>query len=422
MHLSTMFEWLSWIGSVHISEIELGLDRIKKVAARLDLLSPTCKVIIVGGTNGKGSTVAGLESIYRAAGYHVGIFTSPILFKHNEQVKIDGHEASDDQFCHAFENIEGVRGDITLTPFEFHTLAALFIFKQYSLDLVILEVGLGGRLDAVNIIDADIAIVTSIAIDHVDWLGSTREAIAFEKAGIFRSGKPAICGDLDPPISLHEHAHASGSPFFCQGVDFKYQANKNTWSWVSEKIEYTDLPRNSLMSQNMSTVLMAITLLQPALPVTRAAIENGLRNICIIGRVQIIPGAITHIYDVSHNPEAVAHLASRLNETKQSGQTFAVFSMIADKDITESIKNIATEIDEWYVAPLSVKRAATIETLEEIFVRVNIQKVNFFSSIEIAYKNAVQNATPGDRIIIFGSFHTVASAFAILNPRAHMST
>src|SRR5579885_3172489 len=197
MHLSTLSEWLSWIESVHAKDMDLGLDRVKKTAERLGILTPDCPVITVGGTNGKGSTVAGLESIYLAAGYHVGAFTSPILFKHNEQVRLDGQMASDEDFCAAFEKVEQARGDISLTMFEFCTLAALVIFKKSNLDVWILEVGLGGRLDAVNIIDADVAVITSIGIDHVAWLGHTCEQIGYEKAGIFREEHPAVCGDFD---------------------------------------------------------------------------------------------------------------------------------------------------------------------------------------------------------------------------------
>ena len=231
MYLSTLDEWLSWIAKVHSTEIELGLDRIKVVGARLNVLEPNCTVIIVGGTNGKGSTVAGIEAIYRAAGYLVGAFTSPILLKHNEQVRINGKDASDAKFCDAFAKVEAARGDIVLTPFEFQTLAALIIFHDYSLHVLILEVGLGGRLDAVNIIDADISIVTSIAIDHIEWLGSTREMIGREKAGIFRPKKPAVCGDNNPPQSLVEYAQSIGAEFICQGKDFHYTVQEGTYGF-----------------------------------------------------------------------------------------------------------------------------------------------------------------------------------------------
>jgi len=414
MYFSTLSEWLAWIHSVHTTEWELGLDRVKQVADRLSVLSPSCPVIIVGGTNGKGSTVAALESIYRAAHYRTGVFTSPILFKHNEQVRIDGQEARDEEFCQAFEKIETARGKITLTPFEFCTLAALLIFKHYPLDVWIVEVGLGGRLDAVNILDADVAIVTSISIDHVDWLGPTRETIGFEKAGIFRPRKPAVCGDEKPPQSLLDHAATLKTSLFCQGQDFTYQEHKEEWSWVSPHVQYQHLPLNTLLTQNMSTALMAITLLQSRLPVSNEAIEKGLINAKLTGRIQIIPGSVIEIYDVAHNPAAVALLAKRLKEMPSEGKTLAVFSMLADKDIGESIRVIAPEIDHWYIAPLNGKRAAPAETLSQAFHSAGIPDVTLFTSVKEAYYYVKKEARRGDRIVVFGSFHTVAEAISTL--------
>lgn len=409
MYFSTLYEWLNWINSIHIKEIELGLDRVKAVAERLQLLSLPCPVIIVGGTNGKGSTVAGLEAIYRAEGYQVGAFTTPFLFKHNEEVRINQEMASDTAFCEAFEKIEAVRGDISLTPFEYHTLAALLIFNRYPLDVWLLEVGLGGRLDAVNIIDADVAIVTSIGIDHVEWLGPTRESIGFEKAGIFRKNKPAVCGDKNPPKTLIEHAKQIKALLYCQGKEFTYQDQGSHWSWTSDQIHYTDLPLTTLAMQNMATVLMAITLLQSKLAVSETAIKKGLANVRLTGRIQIMPGPITFIYDVSHNPDSVVLLATRLHEMPSSGKTLGVFSMLGDKDIVESIKMIKDEIDIWYVAPLVTPRAATLETLQSSFAKAKVDEVNYCTIIQEALKQATLKAKEGDRIIIFGSFHTIAS-------------
>ena len=410
MHLSTLSEWLTWISSIHATEMDLSLDRVATVAKRLNVLSPACLVITVGGTNGKGSTVAGLESIYRAAGYHVGAFTSPILFKHNEYVRIDGQLASDEDFCTAYAKVDAARGDISLTLFEFHTLAALLIFQKAPLDVLILEVGLGGRLDAVNIIDADVSVVTTIAIDHVAWLGSTREAIGFEKAGIFRKNKPAVCGDMDPPQSLINYAHRIGAPLYCQQKDFLTNVSVKNWSWMHQDFHYTDLPFNSLAIQNMATVLMVITLMQQRTPVTREAIDQGLRSVSLPGRIQVVDGAVPQIFDVSHNPAAVSLLASRLREIPCQGRTLAVFSMLADKDIPDSIKQISAQVDIWYVAPLSDKRAATMEVLQNVFCEAGVTAIHFYPSIVAAYKNAKVMAQPGDRIIIFGSFHTVAEA------------
>lgn len=413
MNLSTISDWLTWIASLHPTEMDLGLDRVKAVANRLNVLSPTCPVIIVGGTNGKGSTVAGLEAIYLASGYHVGAFTSPILFKHNEQVRIDRRLASDEEFCVAFTKVNAARGDVSLTSFEFCTLAALLIFKRYSLDVMILEVGLGGRLDAVNIIDANVSVVTSISIDHTDWLGDTREKIAREKAGIFRQARPAVCGDTNPPAALLKFAAAIEAKWYCQGSDFRYVVTTKDWSWSSLTSRYDHLPLTHLALQNMSTVLMVITLLQSHLPISRTAIDEGLKQVTLPGRVQIIPGPVTEIYDVSHNPASVAYLAESLRTMTCQGKTYAVFAMLADKNIVESIQTIRDVIDVWHAAPLTVKRAASKERLAEAFQHASVDHVVFFSSIQDAYEAVKLNAHEGDRVVVFGSFHTVADVWKV---------
>jgi dihydrofolate synthase/folylpolyglutamate synthase len=485
MRLSTVSQWLSCIESLHATEIDLGLDRVKAVARRLNILAPACPVIIVGGTNGKGSTVAGLESIYRAAGYKTGAFTSPFLFVYNEQMRLDGEMVSDEQLCVAFAKVDEARGEISLTPFEFTTLAALYLFRQSALDIWILEVGLGGRLDAVNILDADVAIVTSISIDHVNWLGNTREEIAYEKAGIFREEKPAICGDFHPPVTLLAAAEKLKVPLYQQGRDFgfkdcsfkdssftdiNFKETGEAWEWQGilhhpnslslvgsaedflsntqgllgsagnspeqagleaafldqDQLEtaftvfYTKLPKNTLALQNMSSVLMAVTLLQNKLPVSHEQIAKGLKQVELKGRIQIIPGEITEIFDVSHNPESVELLKEKLIAMPCSGKTWAVFSMLADKDLGSSLSIIKNEIDLWHVAPLKTKRAAGKELLEKTFYEAKIKNVLFYSSIAQAYEQAFHSAKPGDRIIIFGSFHTIAEAALIA--RAHIST
>jgi dihydrofolate synthase/folylpolyglutamate synthase len=413
MILSTLPAWLDWIAGLHQNEMALGLERVAAVARNLGVLAFDCTIIIVGGTNGKGSTVAGLEAIYRAAGYRTGVFTSPILFKHNEQVRLNGQEATDDDFCHAFEKVEAVRGDVPLTPFEFATLAALVMFKKFAPDVLILEVGLGGRLDAVNILDADVAVVTSIGIDHVEWLGPTRESIAYEKAGIFRARKPAVCGDHHPPMSLLNYANEIGTPLFCQGQDFVYHDAQPSWSWACKQpmsIVLNELPRNPLFIQNMSTVLMVVHLLQDQRPVNREAIEQGLKSISLPGRIDVKPGEVTEVFDVSHNPDAVALLANYLRKTPCTGKTRAVFSMLADKDITKSIEMVCDQIDEWSVAPLQCKRAASAERLHADFESSGVKKMTMFTSIKEAYTITKQKAVKNDRMIIFGSFHTIAEA------------
>lgn len=408
MGLSTINEWLDWIASIHSTEIELGLDRIKKVAERLGDLAPACAVVTVGGTNGKGSVVAGLESIYRAAGYHVGAFTSPYLFKHNEYVRIDQQIASDDAFIAAYQKIEKVRGQISLTPFEFHTLAALLIFKQAPLDILIMEVGMGGRLDAVNILESDIAIVTSIDLDHTEFLGKTREAIGFEKSGIFRQNKPAIIGDFNPPESIAKQAAALGSLLLRQGKEFNYQENPENWKWVTEDLQYDELPYCSLATQNMAIVLMAITTLQKRLPISSEAIKKGLATVQLPGRIQILNEPVIKIFDVAHNPAAVSWLTKKLQSMPTIGKTRAVFSMLSDKDIASSVHCISSIVDEWYIAPLEGKRATSIEMLQKIFSDLHIQKVHAFSNLRDAYAEALLKSQSGDRIVVFGSFRVVA--------------
>ncbi len=419
MHLSTLTDWLHRIKSIHVTEMDLGLDRVQQVADKLQLLSPTCAVIIVGGTNGKGSTVAGLDTIYRTANYRVGTFTSPVLFSHNEQAKINGTEASDADFCEAFEKIESARGKITLTPFEFHTLAALIIFQQAKLDVMILEVGLGGRLDATNIINANVTIVTSIDLDHMQLLGSTREAIAHEKAGIFRANTPAICGDPHPPHTLLNDARRLATHWFQQGKDFHYEKKESDWDWFTQTVHYSHLPFTSLALQNMSSVLMAITCLQTKLPVTLDEIKQGLKTIHLPGRIQIVPGKVTTIYDVAHNPAAITWLATKLKELPHRGKTYAVFSMLADKDIIASIEKIADVIDTWFIAPLHTDRGATLTTLQHAFQQTPVRgEIIFFDTIIDAYRAATAQAISGDCIAVFGSF----SVLTTLKARAHNST
>lgn len=415
MHLSTMSEWLDWIATIHKTSIELGLPRVKKVAERLNLLHFSCPVVVVAGTNGKGSTVAGLASIYQSARYRVGTFTSPFLFKSNEQVKINGVECDDERFCQAFERIESARGEVSLTSFEFQTLAALEILHSQNLDLVILEVGLGGRFDAVNIIDADVAIITSIDLDHMEWLGDTREAIAFEKAGIMRYKKPVVCGDFNPPYTLIDAALKLDSPIYRQGKEFQYQKRNNTWDFQSDLIQLIDLPIPSLALQNMACVLMAVALLQSQLFVAESAIRLGVSSVNLVGRVQIVPGRVTTVWDVSHNPASVLYLSSKLKELPITGRTFAVFSMLNDKDIVNSLRSIHEDIQVWYVAPLSCSRAASSEALQKAFLMAGIDRVYYFSSLVEAYQEAEAVSQEGDRIIVFGSFHTVSEVKKSIN-------
>ncbi len=412
MQLSTISEWLDYIGSVHKTDMDLGLDRIRAVANKLNLLPVNCPVIVVGGTNGKGSVVAGLESIYLAAGYRVGSFTSPFLFKHNEEVKVNRQLASDQDFCQAFANIEAARGGVTLTPFEYHTLAALIIFQEARPDVLILEIGLGGRLDAVNIVDADVAVITSIGIDHVEWLGNTRETIAIEKAGIFRQDKPAVCGDQDPPSTLLQAADDKQVQLYQQGRDFSFTENRESWTWQKGQETPIIFSRNHLLTQNMSTVLMAVDCMQTKLPVDEAAIRRGLHDVQIIGRMQQFEGDVIEIFDVSHNPHAAHELSRRLHERKVTGKTVAVFSMLADKDMTGTLLELRHEIAEWYVGPIINKRGAKPEQIKSAFQKAFIHNMKMFDSLLVAYQAAKKDVKPGDRIVVFGSFYVVSELLA----------
>jgi dihydrofolate synthase / folylpolyglutamate synthase len=405
----TLEDWVSYISTVHATTMELGLARVHKVAERMNLLTPACKVITIGGTNGKGSCVAGLEAIYRQQGYNVAAFTSPYLIRLNEEIRINGVEASDEDFCQAFERIEAARGDISLTTFEFNTLAALDIFQRAAPDVILLEVGLGGRLDAVNIIDADLTIVSSISLDHIDLLGDTRELIATEKAGIFRPFKPAVCGDFAPPETLLNYAKTLKTQLYCQERDFSFIQHADSWEWRSSTTDYKNLPLPSLALQNMSTVLMAIDLLQQVLPVTRAALDAAFQKVTLPGRIQIFPGAVTRIFDVSHNPAAALLLAKRLALLPCQGKTHAVFSMLADKDIVGTVQAVNDLVDDWYIAALPVPRATPLSILQESFFKANLDRqIRPFPNIAQAYQCAIDQAATGDRVVVFGSFYTVA--------------
>lgn len=408
MRFENLSEWLMWIKSLHSKQIDLSLLRVREVAKKMNLLNPEFSVITVAGTNGKGSTVAGLEKIYRQAGYRTGAFSSPFLISFNEQIRIQGQNVSDELLCNAFAAVNLVRGDITLTPFEFTALAALEIFHHANLDVCILEVGLGGRLDAVNVMDADIAIVTSIDIDHAEWLGDTREKIAIEKAGIFRSGKPAISGDFNPPSTLMAAAKEINAIWYGQNDQFGFDTDGFTWNWWSEKNRFESLPRPPLLLQNMACVLMAIELLQTKLPVTQEAIQKTFQTITLPGRIQIIDSEIPQIYDVSHNPASVTQLVEYLKTHPIKGKNYAVFSMLADKDISSTLAIIKNSIAKWYVAPLDCERAASKEILMQQFKQADIKQVQWLSSIKDAHRVALENANSFDRVIVFGSFHTVA--------------
>ncbi|RZI43044.1 bifunctional tetrahydrofolate synthase/dihydrofolate synthase [Herbaspirillum sp. HC18] len=417
---ATLPEWLAKLESMHPKAIDMGLERVAKVKERLGIRFD-CPVIIVGGTNGKGSTCAMLESILMHAGYRVGLYTSPHLLDFNERARIRGESVSDDALVEQFAAVEEKRGDISLTYFEFTTLAILRLFAQAQLDAVILEVGLGGRLDAVNVVDADVAIVTSVDIDHTEYLGNTREQIGFEKAGIFRPGKTAICGDPMPPKSLVDHAHATGADLWLFGRDYNYSGDKQQWNYGGRAQRRNSLGYPSLRGANQllnaSAALAALEALRDRLPVGAQEVRNGLVMVDLPGRFQVLPGRPSIILDVAHNPHAAATLAQNLNNMGFHPYTYAVFGAMRDKDIAGVVAHLKDIVDHWCVTDLPLPRAATAEELKQKLLEAGVvpqdgpgaeRSIETFASPAQAFANAGSRAGENDRIAVFGSFFTVA--------------
>ncbi|MEC5387952.1 bifunctional tetrahydrofolate synthase/dihydrofolate synthase [Uliginosibacterium sp. H3] len=409
-------DWLAYIETQHSRPIELGLERVARVRDAL-MLTTSAVVITVGGTNGKGSTCAMLEAMLRAAGYRVGLYTSPHLLRYNERVRIDAKEVDDAQLVDAFALVEHVRGDVALTYFEYGTLAAWAVFARAALDVVILEVGLGGRLDAVNAFEPDCSIVTGVAMDHMDYLGDTREAIGFEKAGIFRPGKPAVCGDPMPPQSLIDHAKAIGADLRISGRDFGFSGDKTQWQFRGKAQRRSSLAYPALRGANQllnaSSALAALEALNERLPVPMQAVRQGLMLVEIPGRFQVLPGRPAVVLDVAHNPQAAAVLSDNLSNMGFFSDTWAVCGMLADKDIAGSLKNIASRVDHWLLCDLPGPRAANSADLAEVVAGIAAELglkpgIATFADPASAFNAAQAGAKEGDRIVAFGSFLTVA--------------
>jgi dihydrofolate synthase/folylpolyglutamate synthase len=418
-------EWLEYLESMHPVAIDMGLERVATVGARLDLRFD-CPVITVGGTNGKGSTCAMLESMLMQGSYRVGLYTSPHILDFNERARIDGHSVSDAVFCDAFAAVEAVRGDISLTYFEFTTLAILKLFADAKLDAVILEVGLGGRLDAVNIIDPDVAIVTSVDLDHQQYLGDTREKIGFEKAGIFRPQRAAICSDPSPPQSLIEHANAIGADLWLFGRDFNYSGDRQQWSYGGRAVRRHALAYPSLRGANQllnaSAALATLEVLRDRLPLGAQEIRAGLVLVELPGRFQVLPGRPAVILDVAHNPHAAATLAQNLDQMGFFPYTYAVFGAMSDKDVSGILSHLKDKIDHWYFCDLPLPRAASAESLASALSDAGFvagkdaggeRSVQCFGTPAEAYAAARDRVGENDRIIVFGSFLTVAGVMAV---------
>ena len=409
----SLADWLSWQEQFHPRPIDLGLERVAEVFCRLDPKPQKVPTITVAGTNGKGSCVAYLEAIYRAQGYNVGAYTSPHIVHYNERIRLNGQPVSDEVICAAFARIDAVRGETSLSYFEFATLAALDIFSREQVDIRILEVGLGGRLDAVNIVDPDAAIVTTIAIDHVDWLGHTEEAIGREKAGIFRTAIPAIIGDTQPPASLLQTAVEIQANVMQIGRAFAYRKHADNWDWTADHLHLSALPNPALKGEhqyrNASAVLMAVMSLQAPLPVAESAIRQGLQQAKLQGRFQLIPGDNPILLDVGHNPQAAQTLVDYLQTYFPAVKIHAVFAMMKDKDIPGVLAKMQVCAAQWYLAPLQNPRAAPDELLNTYFQQLDIENVNRgYADFAAAFQDARSKALPGEMILIFGSFFLVS--------------
>ena len=407
-------DWLNWQETLHPDPVDLGLERVGAVARRLDLLSPDATVISVAGTNGKGSSVAMLDAIYRAAGYRTATYTSPHLLVYNERIRLDGIPVDDARLCDAFARIDSARGDISLTYFEFGTLAALEIFRAEKPDVIILEVGMGGRLDAVNIIDADAALVTSIDIDHSEWLGEDRETIAREKGGIFRPGRPAVCADPDPPLSLRQSAHSLGADWQALGEQFHRVAESHSWRWLSDGRTLGDLPLPALSGRhqldNAAGVICVAEQLQARLPVPQQAYARGLRSVALSGRCQVIPGPVEHVLDVAHNRASAHQLAAWLADRPVPGQTWVVLGMLAGKDAAGFNQELSAGVDHWCLAGLTGERGLTAAQLADVSGLGH--RALCFSGIMQALEHTDTHARTGDRVVVTGSFLAVAAALA----------
>lgn len=409
----TLDHWLAYIEKQHPADIELGLGRVQHVYANMRL-APSCPVITVAGTNGKGSSVAMLASILGAAGYCVGSYTSPHLVQYNERVVINAVPADDAMLCAGFEAVDAARGDIPLTYFEYGTLCAFWCFAQVELDVWILEVGLGGRLDAVNIIDADVALITRIGLDHQNWLGEDRELIGQEKAGIMRTGQPAVCSDPQPPASIKQQAKSRGARLLQLGVDYAIENDRDSWSWQSAVHKLAGLPYPALAGKaqldNAAGVIAVLELAALPFSVDRPALDAGLRGVHVAGRFQsFAPGELMPamvIVDVAHNADSACLLAQSLADQPVSGKTLAVWSMYQDKDRHEVVRLMQSQVDSWYIAAMNGPRATPCEQLEKTLDENGVTDAHrsAFVTVEQAYSAAAAAAGPDDRLVVFGSF------------------
>ncbi|MGH8736326.1 MAG: bifunctional tetrahydrofolate synthase/dihydrofolate synthase [Burkholderiales bacterium] len=414
----TLTEWLQYVERQHPQSIALGLERVALVLARLGVRIE-CPVFTVGGTNGKGSTCAMLEAILRAGGFRTGLYTSPHLLRYNERVRIDGREAEDAALCEAFAAVEAARIDVPLTYFEFGTLAAMWQFGGAGLEAVVLEVGLGGRLDAVNVLDADCAVLTSIGIDHVEFLGATRESIGREKAGIFRRGRAAVVADPSPPHSVLEAAQAVHARLLLLGRDFGYAPEDGQWRYWGPAGTRAGLAHPALRGgrqlRNAAAAMCALDSLRERLPVAMQHVRQGLAQVALAGRFQVLPGRPQVILDVAHNPQAAQELARNLARSGFAPETIAVFGMLRDKDIAGVVRALALRVTRWHLATLGGERGASAAELAAILRTENVTApAAQHASAALAFAAAREESKENDKILVFGSFLTVSEVMGYL--------
>lgn len=419
MRFDALDEWLAWLEGLHPCEIDLGLDRVALVAQRMALLPVEQTVITVGGTNGKGSSIALLDAILRQSGHVTGCYTSPHIHRYNERIRIGGREVDDAAIMAAFSAVDAARGEISLSYFEFGTLAAFWLFAQAGVDIWILEVGLGGRLDAVNIVDADIALLTSIGIDHVDWLGDTRDAIAREKVAIARPDRPLVCGDPEPPSSLFDYVAMEHIVLKQLGSDFSYTLHAQSWDWRTCDTLLANLPYPALAGehqvQNAAAVLMALMLLPKSLRPGRDAIDRGLQSATLAGRFERFDAGFEVVLDVAHNPHGMAKLVAALQAEPVAGQSLVIFGVMADKDVAALIGQLEVLSPNWIAVAPQTPRALPVEVLEaQLIARDSVGTVINAASVAEAVAQARLLLGPRDRLIVTGSFHTVAEARELL--------
>lgn len=408
--------------TLHPREIELGLARVEIVRERMGLGVLPFAVIAVAGTNGKGSTVAMLEHCLHAGGFRVGAYSSPHLIDYNERVRIGTEVVRDIDLCEAFARVEAARAETPLTYFEFGTLAAVDLFRLHEVDIAILEVGLGGRLDAVNAWDADVSIVTSIGIDHTEWLGPDRESIGREKAGIYRAQRCAICGDPDPPKSLIKVAEEVDAHLLCVHRDFDFERLPEGWNWRALDKMHAGLPypamRGDYQLFNAASAIMALSCLAEQFPLKMADIRAGLINAVVPGRFQTLPGRPVRVLDVAHNAQAARALGRNLQAQVVPGKTIAVFGMLHDKPIVDVVRILAPQITRWHVAGLPGSRGTSTEDMRAALAAAGVSdEVGLHEDIDQAYAAALAEADDNDRIVAFGSFHTVSAILRQLNNR-----